>query len=103
MYKVKHILKKHFFSEFLRFARRSSLPRLLRRHCIQHDDHDDEDDGKDDDDHHHHDDHDDVDDDHDEDDVQALRSPSTCSLESLLHRDLETPTVLTGRILVRPR
>ena len=80
-------------SEFLRFARRSSLPRLLRRHCI-HDDHDDEDDSKDDD----------NDDDHDDDDdafVQALRSPSTCSLESLLHRDLETPTVLTGRILVR--
>ena len=80
-------------SEFLRFARRSSFPRLLRRHCIQHHDDDDEDDGKDDDDDHHHDDDDAC--------VQALRSPSTCSLESLLHRDLATPTVLTGRILVR--
>ena len=86
-------------SEFLRFARRSSLPRLLRRHCI-HDDHDDEDDSKDDDNDDDHDDHDDEDDD-DDAFVQALRSPSTCSLESLLHRDLGTPTVLTGRILVR--
>ena len=55
----------------------------------------------------HHDDGDDDDDDADDDNddayVQALHSPSTCSLESLLHRDLETPTVLTGRILVIPR
>ena len=87
-------------SEFLRFARRSSLPRLLRRHCI-HDDHDDEDDSKDDDNDDDHNDDDDEDDDDDAAFVQALRSPSTCSLESLLHRDLGTPTVLTGRILVR--
>ena len=58
--------------------------------------------------------HDDNNDDDDEDDVmnddgndddhnmQALPSPSTCSLANLLHRDLETPTVPTGKTLVRP-